>query len=415
VALAHAVKRNSTIYLLAEVNVVDLIDVALVHVASEQGTDDVVGSRDLEQVEHTQELLLSNVTVTRAVVVLELGLQVEPAAGNLVSVIFQDGSESTFLVGLSALEVLAAGKQSVSLSEGGHCGGGGFVDSLGGEGLVDGGAEVHVAEEPLGVAGLVPCGQSVVLCLGEVEVELGEDRVELVLGDAALAQLVIIVEELLNAHTLHNHGTAQAVLNVVGVAGNIDGLLQVAVVQHIDIVGGRIKEGRVDLLQLTTRVDRLGLGVLGRVAGEDVFGAVKVVAEIEVVDLSGGSTVAVLANDQIENALLTRHQSQLLHHPQELVLRDVKAAALIKVLEGGFEQNALRPDLVVQVGDGCEHELLLSIVENGAGLGLVDVVGSVDILVEDLVDVGHEASIVDEARLIGAAVASDKVLHFPCV
>ena len=70
------VELISSIDLFTEVNVVDLVDVTLVHVSAEDELGDILGCLDAEVVQNTEELVLGNVTVLSDVEVLEDGFQV---------------------------------------------------------------------------------------------------------------------------------------------------------------------------------------------------------------------------------------------------------------------------------------------------------------------------------------------------
>lgn len=73
-ALADSKQLLGTVDVLAEVNVVDLINIALVHVSTKNHLDDILGSSDSKQIESSEELILGYVTVARYVEVLEDGL-----------------------------------------------------------------------------------------------------------------------------------------------------------------------------------------------------------------------------------------------------------------------------------------------------------------------------------------------------
>ena len=79
VLLSNSVKLGGAINIIAEVNVVNLINVAFVHVASEDLLSDVLGGVNLEQVKDSQELELGNVAVLGAIKVLEARLEVHAA------------------------------------------------------------------------------------------------------------------------------------------------------------------------------------------------------------------------------------------------------------------------------------------------------------------------------------------------
>ena len=87
-----------------------------------------------------------------------------------------------------------------------------------------------------------------------------------------------------------------------------------------------------------------GKGLLGHVLGEDVLGTVEILAELVIVNLSGGAKVAVLANEQVENTLRRGHETKSFQNTEELVGSYVEGLAAIKVLEIGLEENAVGLD-----------------------------------------------------------------------
>lgn len=89
-ALADSKQLLGTVDVLAEVNVVDLINIALVHVSTKNHLDDILGSSDSKQIESSEELILGYVTVARYVEVLEDGFQVNALVLDGGTVLFED-------------------------------------------------------------------------------------------------------------------------------------------------------------------------------------------------------------------------------------------------------------------------------------------------------------------------------------
>lgn len=84
--------------------------------------------------------------------ILEHWLQVDAAGGYGETVLTEDLFKIFFAV---ALEVLAAGKEGIILSNGWHSDSWCFLDASSSESLVNGMAESYVVEELLGVIGAV--------------------------------------------------------------------------------------------------------------------------------------------------------------------------------------------------------------------------------------------------------------------
>jgi len=214
------------------------------------------------------------VAVLSSVEVLEERLQVDALNLHSVSVFVHDGLELSLIVVDTRLEVLAASKERVVLCNGWHAGVGGLFDSASGEGLVDALREGDVVEELLWVVGLILFGQGVVLILSEVEIQLGEDRSELLLGHVALAQLVEINEELFNTNALHNDHGSETVLDVCWVIADLDAWLHPSVVDDIQFVGGLSEEWRSDSWWDALGVNWLWWWNFWNIAWEDVRGLV---------------------------------------------------------------------------------------------------------------------------------------------
>ena len=64
-------QHSITVYILTKVNVVNLVEVALVHVTSKNRLRNVVRCGNLEEVEYSQELRLGDMTALSDVKVLE--------------------------------------------------------------------------------------------------------------------------------------------------------------------------------------------------------------------------------------------------------------------------------------------------------------------------------------------------------
>lgn len=89
-ALADSKELLGTVDILTEVNVVNLIDIAFVHISSKYHLDNILGSCDSKQIESSEELILGNVTITGDVEVLEDGLEVNTLVFDGGTVLFKD-------------------------------------------------------------------------------------------------------------------------------------------------------------------------------------------------------------------------------------------------------------------------------------------------------------------------------------
>lgn len=197
---------------LTKVDIIDLIDVTLVHVSAENPVDNGVRSRDSELVQRSQELVFCHMAVLRDVEVLEDWLQVNAVVLNSSTVLFKN--VVNFMIVIDACKVLATSEKGVILSDWSNARSGSLVNALDCEGCVDVCDEVNVAEEALWVTSLVLLGQCLELVVCQVKVHGGENRLELVASHTSLSQLVEVSEELFNSDAFHDYECLDALLDV---------------------------------------------------------------------------------------------------------------------------------------------------------------------------------------------------------
>jgi hypothetical protein len=75
--------------IIAEIDIVDFINISLIHVSLGDDRQDVLRSVDAELGKHSEELVPANVAALSDVKVLELGLQVDASVQNGLSVLLQ--------------------------------------------------------------------------------------------------------------------------------------------------------------------------------------------------------------------------------------------------------------------------------------------------------------------------------------
>lgn len=76
--------------IIAEIEVVDLIDVTLIHVSFAEGVQDLLGGADTKLTESSQELMFGNMLVLSNIEILEHWLQVDSLDSNGLSILFKD-------------------------------------------------------------------------------------------------------------------------------------------------------------------------------------------------------------------------------------------------------------------------------------------------------------------------------------
>lgn len=292
---------------------------------------------DSEKVKHAQELILSHVTITCDIIVLENWLQVNALDLDLRAVQLENVVNLRTVS--STRQVLPAGQKRVVLRDRGNTSCWSLVDTLDCECSINIFAEIRVAEEALRISRLVLLRQCFELIVREREIHGGEDRFELRTSDATLAQLIKVPEEFLDTDAFHHDDGPQAVLDFVRIVRNDDMVLHIAVVDHIKVLGLLLEESGDLLGAHTDLLELLRLGVLSLVSGVHVLGAVNILAEMVIVDLLDVATITVAAHNEIEHFFAWRHDVERFHDTQELLGCNVLLCRAIKVHEAGFEQD----------------------------------------------------------------------------
>jgi len=267
-ALGDAEELITTIDVLAEVNIVALIDIALIHVTSEQALKNLLRGADSEKIEHTQELILGHMTVAGDVVVLEHWFQVNALVLDLSAVRVENVFD--FLGHGSTCQILSASQERVVFSDRGNASRWSLVNTRDRERRVNVFAEVGVTEEALRISSLVLFSERLKLVVGKIEVHGREDRFELGPSNATLAQLVEIAEEFFDADAFHHNDGLQPLFDLSGVVRDDDMALHIAVVDDINIRGGLLEEGGDLLGAHANLLELLRLRVLSVVRGEHV-------------------------------------------------------------------------------------------------------------------------------------------------
>jgi hypothetical protein len=85
----HSEDVNCRVNMVAEVEIIDFINISLVHVASQDNIQNVIWSWDSQLGQHSQELHLSHMAISGNVKVLELGFQVDSPVLDFLTVRIQ--------------------------------------------------------------------------------------------------------------------------------------------------------------------------------------------------------------------------------------------------------------------------------------------------------------------------------------
>lgn len=240
--LIDSEKLLSAINVFAEVNVIDLINIAFVHVTLHKSLQDVLRGGNPEQIKHSQELILCHMTILSDIVVLEHRLQVNTLVFNGCSVFFKDVINLGSVLSRSS-KVLSASQKSVILGDSCNSCRWSLVNSLNGECSVDICNEVFVAEEALWVCSLILLGQSLELVISEREIHRGKDGFELGASDSALSQLVKVSEKFFNSDSFHHNCCLETILNIVRVVRYVNVSLSESRVDHINVTSVSLEEG----------------------------------------------------------------------------------------------------------------------------------------------------------------------------
>lgn len=389
----------------AEVEVIHFIGITFVHVGLEEGVEHILRGRHSKLSERSQELVLGDVLILCDIEVLEHWLQVNSLDLDSGPVLLHDVADDLLLL-RSHVQVLPSGRHGVLDRDRCHLGKRGLLDTVGGEGAVDVVAEVGVIEEGIRAVhgawvefGLVLESQGIEFFSGQIEVEHGQDGLELLLGHSAFSKLIEIDEELFNSDSFHHDQGLEPFFNVGRIVVGVDSLLLESVSDDVKISSLALEESGAGVPQLAEEHGRLLLGVLGDVGREDVGSSVDVGAELEVVDLSDVALVEVPPQQKLVQVFRRREQVALLQHSSELLGGHVAALGAVVVLELGLDQDPLVLDFSAEGGEqGVEHGLFVAAVV-GSGLRVFDDCSLVDVGRKHGVHVAAESSVVDEPRV----------------
>lgn len=243
-----------------------------------------------------------------------------------------------------------------------------------------------------------------------MEVEHGENALELVLGDLSLSKLIEIVEEFFDSDSLHDDVVLKSGLDIVWIVGDLDSLLQVSVVDNIKALCGVIVKGRSSVSQLTVEDVLLSLWVFSGISWEYVLWSIDVSAEHEIIDFSNVSFVQVLSNEQLEELLSWWDERKLFHDSSELLGSNMAALSSIIILQLRLNKDSFVYNLSsnsVQKGYQSVH---LIIGEVGSGLRVLDHGNWVYEVIEYYINVVAEICIVH--KTVWLFVFAQNLLNF---
>jgi len=160
-----------TINILTEVNVVNFINVTLVHVSAEDLSGYVFGSLNSQEVEYSKELHFGDMTVFSNIEILEARLEVHASLHDGISVLVNNISNIN--VSLSRSQVLSAGKDGVFVRVSSNSSERSLINSRNSESLVDASAEVNVVEENLRIVSFVFISESFKFIFSQSKVHSG--------------------------------------------------------------------------------------------------------------------------------------------------------------------------------------------------------------------------------------------------
>ena len=242
-------------------------------------------------------------------------------------------------------QILSSGQQCIVRGNRFHLMSRIFVDSFSSKCQIDVVAKGKVVERSFRVSCSVSVSQRVKFFIGQIEVQHGQDLLELRDSHLSLPQLVEVSEELLNSHSLHYYSSLESLFYVWGVIGNINCLQWKPVFNHIESFGRAseklgLRKSRWSIHRKSNLSDlRLLL-----ITWEHIFRSVHICAKLEVVDFLWVALIKVLPWDQLKGLVKGWHKSQLLQHSSKLLSRHMTALGFIKVLERGLQQYSVCSD-----------------------------------------------------------------------
>lgn len=355
--------------IVAEIEVVDFINVTLIHIGFAKGVQNLLLGADTKLTERSQELMLSDMLVLSNVEILEHWLQVDSLDSYGLSILFKNEIDVGFF-SVSDIEILSSSQNSVIDGYWSNRCCWLLLDAIGGENGVDAVAESVVVDHVFGISGgSILRSKGLKLLFGQVEVQHGQDLFELVLGDSSLSKFIKIIEELLDSNSLHDDLGLKSLFNVFWVVGGFNSLLHETVINDIESSSVLIEIGSSCISQLTVIEWLFFNCLLWNVLWEHVLWMINIMAEFEIVDFSDISFVEVLSDQELVLILAWWNKLQLLQYSSKLLSGNMAAIGSVIVLELWLDKNSFVHYFGLN-GHQKKVELIhLGLIEIGRALG----------------------------------------------
>jgi len=273
---------------------------------------------------------------------------------------------------LSEIEVLSSGEFSILNSYSIDLGKWSLLDAISSECSIDAGTEILVVEHLLWISSSILSSQGIKFVLSQVEIEHGENTLELVFGNLSLSKLIKINEKLFNSNSLHYNSGLESFLNISRVVGGLNSLLQESVVNDIHVLSWVIEVCASGISQLTVINMMLLLWVLWNILHEHVFRLVDIGTELEVVNLSNISLIEVLSQKNLEKFFTRWNEFELLQNSSELLSRNMATICSIIILKLWLYENSLIVDLSLDLIQKRHENGHLSFREVGGALRILN-------------------------------------------
>lgn len=354
--------------ILAEIVVIHLINVTVIHIGLQKHVEDVLRGAHTELTESSQELVLGNMLVACNIEILEHWLQMNSLDSNCLFVLGKNTANHCFLL-LGEVQVFAACLHSVINGNWSDLGQWVLLDAISCESSVNTGAEVFIVYHVLCIIrSFVFLSQSVVFFGREVEIEHGKDLFKLVFGNLASSELVEIEEELFNSYSLHDDGGLNTLFNIVGVVHGVYPLLHESVIDNVQALGFVLVERMSSISELSVHEHCIWFRVLSYVFWEDVLWLVNISTELEIVHFSNISLIKVLSKQKLIQFFGWWNDFKFLENAPELLGGNVAALSSVIVLELGLNEYTFEDDFAPDGTEKGKKGVFFGIIEVGSTL-----------------------------------------------
>ena len=211
------------INLVAEIDIINLISVTLIHISFKKEVCNLIGSLYTKLAKYTHELHLCHVAISSDIKILELRLEVDSSIIDGGSVFIKNLVNNTIILTIT-IQVLSPCKDSIVCSNILNLGSWCFINTLGCESKIHIITEYRIFKEFLWIISHILVSQVVEFIFSHCEVHHREDTLELILGHTTFTKFIKISEKFFDTDSFHDNGGLKTLLNIAGIIGSFDSL-----------------------------------------------------------------------------------------------------------------------------------------------------------------------------------------------